>query len=120
MRVNMAGVWRDGGEGQRGIQGGTALQFPAEGAVLEGGEEGVEFGEVGALPGLLPIHGFHDGGESALEGKRGKNHFYSTQLRFGNIGHRASSATGKRLDVLSQSRHNQLLPHEDWLGSRGF
>ena len=46
--------------------------FPAEGAVLEGGEEGVQFGEVGALPGLLPLHGFHDGGEAALEGKRGK------------------------------------------------
>ena len=46
-------------------------KFPAEGAVLEGGEEGVQFGEVGTLPGLLPLHGFHDGGETALEGKRG-------------------------------------------------
>ena len=48
------------------------LQFPAKGAMLEGGEEGVQFGEVGALRGLLALDGFDDGGEFLLEGKRGK------------------------------------------------
>jgi hypothetical protein len=55
----------------------SRLQFPAEGAVLEGGEEGVQFGEVGALRGLLALDGFDDGGEFLLEGKRGKWDFYS-------------------------------------------
>jgi len=50
-------------------------KFPAEGAVLEGGEEGVQFGEVGALRGLLALDGFDDGGEFLLEGKRGKWNF---------------------------------------------
>jgi hypothetical protein len=36
--------------------------------VLEGGEEGVQFGEVGALRGLLALDGFDDGGEFLLEG----------------------------------------------------
>jgi hypothetical protein len=45
--------------------------------VLEGGEEGVQFGEVGALRGLLALDGFDDGGEFLLEGKRGKWDFYS-------------------------------------------
>jgi hypothetical protein len=40
--------------------------------VLEGGEEGVQFGEVGALRGLLALDGFDDGGEFLLEGKRGE------------------------------------------------
>jgi len=52
-------------------------KFPAEGAVLEGGEEGVQFGEVGARRGLLALDGFDDGGEFLLEGKRGKWDFYS-------------------------------------------
>jgi len=34
---------------------------------LQGGEEKVEFGEVGALPGLLLFHRFDDGSEAALE-----------------------------------------------------
>ena len=42
-------------------------KLPAEGAVLEGGEEGVQFGEVGALRGLLALDGFDDGGEAVLE-----------------------------------------------------
>ena len=48
------------------------LEFPAKGAVLEGGEEGVQFGEVGTLRGLLALDGFDDGGEFLLEGKRGE------------------------------------------------
>ncbi len=48
----------------------TVSKFPAEGAVLEGGEEGVQLGEVGALRGLLALDGFDDGGEFLLEGKR--------------------------------------------------
>jgi hypothetical protein len=48
-------------------------KLPAEGAVLEGGEEGVQFGEVGALRGLLALDGFDDGGEFLLEGEWGKN-----------------------------------------------
>lgn len=46
-------------------------KFPAKGAVLEGGEEGVQLGEVGALRGLLALDGFDDGGKFLLEGKRG-------------------------------------------------
>jgi hypothetical protein len=48
-----------------------ASEFPAKGAVLEGGEEGVQCGEVGALHGLLALDGFDDGGEFLLEGQRG-------------------------------------------------
>lgn len=51
------------------------LEFPVEGAVLEGGEEGVQFGEVGALRGLLALDGCDDGGKFLLEGKRGNGHF---------------------------------------------
>ena len=40
--------------------------------MLEGGEEGVQFGEVGALRGLLALDGFDDGREFLLEGKWGK------------------------------------------------
>ena len=47
-------------------------KFPAKGAVLEGGEEGVQFGEVGALRGLLALNGFDDGGEFLLEGEWGE------------------------------------------------
>ena len=42
-------------------------KFPAKGAVLEGGEEGVQLSEVGALGGLLVLDGFDDGGELLLE-----------------------------------------------------
>jgi hypothetical protein len=45
------------------------LQFPVEGALLEGGEEGVEFGELGAHPGLLRFHLLHDGREALLQGE---------------------------------------------------
>ena len=48
-------------------------KFPAKGAVLEGGEEGVQLGEVGALRGLLALDGFDDGGEFLLERKRGED-----------------------------------------------
>lgn len=43
------------------------LQFPVEGALLEGGEEGVEFAELGAHPCLLRFHLLHDGREALLE-----------------------------------------------------
>jgi hypothetical protein len=39
---------------------------------LQGGEEGVEFGEVGSLAGLLVFDGFDDGGEAVLEVERRK------------------------------------------------
>ena len=42
-------------------------EVSAEGAGLQGGEEGVEFGEVGALAGLLAFDGFGNGGEVVLE-----------------------------------------------------
>ena len=38
-----------------------------EGTGLQGGEKGVEFGQVGALAGLLAFDGFGDGGETILE-----------------------------------------------------
>ena len=41
-----------------------------EGAGLQRGEEGVKFGEVGSLAGLLVFHGFDDGGEAVLEARR--------------------------------------------------
>ena len=39
--------------------------------MLEGGEEGVEAGEVLAVSGLLAIDGFDGGGKLLLERKRG-------------------------------------------------
>ena len=42
-------------------------EVPAEGAGLQRGEEGIEFGEVSALAGLLLIDGFKDGREATLE-----------------------------------------------------
>ena len=44
--------------------------LPAKGTGLQGGEEGVEFGEVGALAGLLAFDGFGDGGETPSGGRR--------------------------------------------------
>ena len=46
-----------------GIQRRSSLQLTAEGAVLEGGEQGVEFGQCGAVAGF---EGF-DGGDAAGE-----------------------------------------------------
>ena len=48
------------------------LQLTAEGAVLEGGEEGVEAGELFAVARLLPLDRLDRGGELLLEGKRGE------------------------------------------------
>ena len=42
-------------------------EVSAEGAGLQGGEEVVEFGEVGALAGFLLLNGFDDGGEAVLD-----------------------------------------------------
>ena len=39
--------------------------------MLQGREEGVQLGEVGALRGLLALDGFDDGGEFLLEGEGG-------------------------------------------------
>jgi hypothetical protein len=41
---------------------------------LEGSEEGVEFGEVGALSGLLLFGGFDDDSEAVLEVEGGKKY----------------------------------------------
>ena len=48
------------------------LQFPPEGALLQGGEQGVEFGELRAHPCLLRFHLFDDGREAVLEGRFGR------------------------------------------------
>ena len=45
----------------------SGSEVSPEGAGLQGGEEGVEFGEVGSLAGLLVFDGFDDGGEAMLE-----------------------------------------------------
>ena len=47
---------------------------PAEGAGLQGGEQGVQFGQVGAHSGFLPLDGFEDGGEAVLKGKVWQKH----------------------------------------------
>ena len=52
------------------LHGGSEVS--AEGAALQGGEEGVEFGEVGALAGFLSFDGLDDGGEVVLEVDRRK------------------------------------------------
>lgn len=45
-------------------------EVASEGAGLQGGEEGFEFGQVCALEGLLLLDRFDDGGEAVLEVKR--------------------------------------------------
>ena len=47
------------------FHGGSEVSL--EGTGLQGGEEGVEFGQVGALGGLMLFDGFGDGGEVMLE-----------------------------------------------------
>ena len=47
-------------------------QFPPEGAVLEGGEEGVMLGQGGALRLLQLVHRPHPAGEFLLEGDGGE------------------------------------------------
>ena len=58
-----------------------------EGAGLQGGEKGVEFGEVGALAGFLLLNGFDDGGEAVLEVERGLDQLQGLELRFRDIRH---------------------------------
>ena len=50
----------------------SGSEVSPEGAGLQGGEEGVEFGEVGALAGFLVFDGFDDGREAKLEVERGE------------------------------------------------
>ena len=45
----------------------SGSEVSSEGAGLQGGEEGVEFGQMGALAGLLLFDGFDDCGEAVLE-----------------------------------------------------
>ena len=45
----------------------SGSELSPEGAGLQGGEEGVEFSQVGALAGLLLLDGFDNGGEVVLE-----------------------------------------------------
>ena len=48
-----------------------ASEVSPEGAGLQGREEGVEFGEVRSLAGLLMFDGFDDGGEADTVGRAG-------------------------------------------------
>jgi len=41
-------------------------QVASERALLQGGEQGVEFGQVGAMAGFLLFYGFDYGGEAVL------------------------------------------------------
>ena len=50
----------------------SGSEVSPEGAGLQGGEEGVEFGKVRALLGSLLFNGSDDGGEAKLEFHRGK------------------------------------------------
>ena len=45
----------------------SGSEVSPEGAGLQGGEEGVEFGEMSSLTGPLLFDGFDDGGEAVLE-----------------------------------------------------
>ena len=47
----------------------SGSEVSSEGAGLQGGEEGVEFGQVGALAGLLLLDGVDDRREAPLEVK---------------------------------------------------
>ena len=49
----------------------SGSEVSPEGAGLQGGEEGVEFSQVGALAGHLLFDRFDDGSEAMLEVKRG-------------------------------------------------
>ena len=46
------------------------LQLPVEGALLKGGEEGVQFLQLRPHAGLLLLDGFDNGSKAALERKR--------------------------------------------------
>ena len=59
----------------------SGSELSPEGAGLQRGEEGVEFGEVGALAGLLLLDGFDDGGEAVLEVERGESDLESFDHR---------------------------------------
>ena len=48
----------------------SGSEVSTEGAGLQGGEEGVQFGQVRALTGLLLFDGRDDGGEAVLEVER--------------------------------------------------
>ena len=47
-------------------------EIAVEGARLKGSEKRIEFGQMGALDGLLLFDGLSDGGEAALEVEGGK------------------------------------------------
>ena len=74
MAFRLGSRFRDGAEliWQEGEVTHGGLEFPLEGAGLEGGEERVEFFQVRALAGLLLLDGFDDGGEAVLEIERRK------------------------------------------------
>jgi hypothetical protein len=70
----LGGCLRDGAEviREEGEVAHDRSKFAVESAGLEGGEEGVQLGEVVAVAGLLPLGRFDDGREAALEIERWK------------------------------------------------
>ena len=57
----------------------SGSEVSPEGTGLQGGEEGVEVSQVGALAGLLFFDRFDHGGEATLEVKRGDKNRHSVQ-----------------------------------------
>ncbi len=60
------------------------LQVPAEGTVLEGGGEGVEFCEGGMVDGLQLLDGYNASGEITLKGNRWNWHFQASKASHAN------------------------------------
>ena len=73
-------------------------EVSAEGEGLQGGEEGVELGQVGSLVDFLLLDGFDDGGEAALEVEGGKRDLGGFELSSADI--RLSSTPGEIPNVI--------------------
>jgi len=63
--------------GPFGLQEGEVAhsEFATEGAVLEGGEKVIQFGECGAVCGFEGLDGLNARGEDLLKGERGEQNF---------------------------------------------
>ena len=82
------------------------LEVSSEGAGLQGGEEGVEFGQMGALASLLAFDGFGDGGEAVLKFQGRPWTWKTLEFHAGKVG---DSSRGREVPEAAVLGHE---PHE--------